>query len=75
MSYQKKEKQNLFIKIWLKWKTLFGLEVSCFKASVSIQIILEKMYSFQFDLHTDDFLIYLFYFSHEFFSSRPLSMV
>lgn len=40
---------------------------SCFKASVSIQIILEKMYSFQSDLHTDDFLIYLFYFSHEFF--------
>lgn len=40
---------------------------SCFKASVSIQIILEKMYSFQSDLPTNDFLIYLFYFSHEFF--------
>lgn len=31
---------------------------SRFKANVSIQIILEKMYSFQSDLHRDDFLIY-----------------
>ena len=47
---------------------------SCFKASVSIQIILEKMYSFQSDLPTNDFLIYLTSLMN-FFSSRPLSMV